>query len=351
MGGDRGRGCGGSKPPYHQGRPPHAAGRPPRQPCHYFASRQGMPQRRDCAFLHEQPNSSGADNQTSLSSFASAAACSLPSPSSPSSSCSTPAAQPLLPFSVLITRPDFRNQHDMRRLVLSALQERDVEEVLLGWTNKQHPERLGLLCTLLQEAYVINAGWHATSVSFQRVLVPLITLLASDRLANTAHASCWKLLLSVVGGQVEHFMPRAVTCIERLTAGGQLEEEKRIEATAGRDVTYVVTRWEEVVLPFLDLLYLLSSQMTDFAAEHAEDVHVWCERFDTVVQRCSATSPRLHEEGHHSHHSRPHHPRQHAGRGAEDEGAGCEEGRGEAARRVEYGGASSRLLSRCRWHE
>lgn len=38
------------------------------------------------------------------------------------------------------------------------------------------------------------------------------TLLANDRLANTAHASCWKRLLSVVSSQVEHFMLTAINC-------------------------------------------------------------------------------------------------------------------------------------------
>ena len=280
MGDERDRGRGKDDSSLHRSRQSHSAGRQPRQPCHFFATTKGFRNGNSCPFLHPQTNGSSGNSSSSVA-----------AKTSSSSASSVPLSEPPPPFSYLIRRTDrIRNQHDMRRLVLSALQERDVAEVLLAWTDKQNPDRLTLLRSLLEERYVIDAGWHAKSVSFQRVLVPLITLLASDRIANTAHASCWKVMLSVVSGQVQHFIPRAIMCIEQLTTGGQLEIEKRIEAAAVSDVAYVVTRWEEMALPFVDLLYRLSSQVTDFAAEHAERLAGWCERFNTVVQRCSANS-------------------------------------------------------------
>ena len=338
MGGERDSDGGRANSLLKRSRVARGAGRSLRQQCHFFDTAQGCRHGEKCTFLHSQPNSSadrgesaavpsfssqyrtppphfndrqfrqlcrflalpqGCRNgdtcpfshSTASSSSGRSGGSAAPTSPSLSSACSAPPRQPLPPFSYLIQHGDrIRNQHDKRRLVLSALQEKDVDAVLLAWTDQQYPERLALLRTLLQETYVIDAGWRATSISFQRVLVPLITLLASDRMANTAHASRWKQMLSVVSGQVQHFIPRAIDCIEHLTTDGQLEIERRIEVTEGSDVAYVVTRWEEVVLPFVDLLYCLSSQATDFAAEHAERLVEWCQRLDAVVQRCSGSS-------------------------------------------------------------
>jgi hypothetical protein len=109
----------------------------------------------------------------------------------------------------------------MRKLVLAALNEKDVDEVLLAWTDKEHSDRLDKLSTLLQQDDVINAGYHAQSVSFQRVLVPLMTLLSMKSLSNTSHSTCWKMMFGVISRAASHFFPLALQCIEALTEHGR----------------------------------------------------------------------------------------------------------------------------------
>ncbi|TPX64463.1 hypothetical protein SpCBS45565_g05835 [Spizellomyces sp. 'palustris'] len=151
-------------------------------------------------------------------------------------------------FRYLVRKDAFRQQHDMRQFVVSALQSGQPEEVLLILSDDTGNGRK-LLQDLVSQPMTVDAGNRPSPVSFQRVVLPLLGLVISfPDIYHKALRSIYTCLFQYERG---NFISRILQCLHDLMARGSMADLYldigRIEE---RDIpnTYIPAHWTEAIL-------------------------------------------------------------------------------------------------------
>jgi hypothetical protein len=154
---------------------------------------------------------------------------------------------------------EFRNQHDMRKLVLSALCKDDKDAVVAALGEDVGIARIR---ELMQQRFRLDAGNRADRVSFQRVAVPLCALLSNGDVANCTRTTAARKLY-VAADSVARFLPDYLAICEELLANN----ERLLDHVAADRTAYDPSSIGDVVEPLVGVVLQILAVLTDAPAD------------------------------------------------------------------------------------
>jgi hypothetical protein len=182
---------------------------------------------------------------------------------------------------------EFRSQHDMRKLVLSAIckQDKDVVVAALG-------EDVGIarIREIMQQTFVLGAGNRKDAVSFQRVAVPLVALLANGDVANSTRSTAARKLYAAADSEAR-FLPNYLAMCEHLVANSaHLLDRVDADKTA-----YDPSSVGDVVQPLVEVVLLILTRLTDAPAD--EKWTPFMQRLARVIEQIECPERQLRSIG------------------------------------------------------
>jgi len=180
---------------------------------------------------------------------------------------------------------EFRNQHDMRRFVLAAAEVEDLDEVLLCFDSEFGRHLLDQL--LGQFPISLGCGQRGEFCSFQRVIIPLLTLLTKVA-SVTPHKVAFKRVLTCIYTN-EAFWAQLVDLLAQVGSENSIVDDQFVPDERDGDL------WQpqnavEVFLPVVRLWECMLRMVTDCLAN--EVFGFWIERTRAVWAMVCADNQR-----------------------------------------------------------
>jgi hypothetical protein len=203
----------------------------------------------------------------------------------------------LAPFTSYYHRlREFKHQHDMRKWVLSALVEPNIEDVVIELSRS---EQVAKLRQILSCPFKTGATDSRNEYSFERLIVPLCTLLTRDSFANAPLARHVQEIYHVVASE-GLFFANVVKCVEQVAKSGLANHVNRnprgmteIEIKANLMQQWNPSNWMDVLKPVASLFYLLLTRASSIFAGCEADIFKANNTFAQLEAAVEALSSRL----------------------------------------------------------
>ena len=157
-----------------------------------------------------------------------------------------------------------------------------MSSLILAWAeeNAQHLDRLR---ELLTHAPLGVTGRE--QFSFQRLMLPLLTLLTQNGFANSSHEQHKERMYNQARKVAEELFPKLLSCVEQMCASGALVDPSvHAPATSPCGLSYHrPLSIDALIHPVAELLLKLCRQFRDFSAQHMDALTQWSLRLEQML--------------------------------------------------------------------
>lgn len=132
-----------------------------------------------------------------------------------------------------------------------------------------------------------NASMDNTRVSFQRVIVPFLSLLVDEGIQYCTHGMEKRQLYHIVLEKLEAFFGRCKACLEALFPNGQYKAEPlppRLDPLTTQVLADLVLP-AQLIQHVFQAMYVIITHFQDAVAQHEQFLSQWCADMQLLCQR------------------------------------------------------------------